>query len=409
MLLAVAAATLASVVLWTAPDRATSGALVACILPWGLAVASLPRGTPGIPLVVGIGALVRLVLVGSPPLLSDDLYRFLFEGLALNAGHNPFLSPPSSLAHLDPWLAERVNHPDIPSIYPPVAQLWFRLSAALGARPVVVQAMTAGIDLVNIALIARICRSAGRPTWPALVWALHPLAVLESANGAHLEPLGVAMALSAVVLFQAEKPRWAGVPVTLGIGVKLLPVLFAPVLVRRLGPGRALLAGFLATLLLIVLALPVLSAGPALFEALSRYSASWSFNGFAFPLLQPVLGTATRGVLAVIGLGVAAHAALRRPDPLRLWLQVGAAFVLLSPTVHPWYVLWVLAPAVALGGRGWAVAAAFLQCSYAVLLFVQPDGSWAVPVWLGPVTWGPAICALVIALWWRPADAPRLV
>ncbi|MCB9674817.1 MAG: hypothetical protein H6737_06845 [Alphaproteobacteria bacterium] len=371
-------------------------------LPWGLAVSLLPRGTVDLRLAVGAAVAARVVLLGTPPLLSDDLYRFLFEGVALNAGHNPFLEPPSSLATLDPWLAARVNHPDIPSIYPPVAQWWFRLLALGGARPFVAQLATAAVDVLGVALLHRLCVQRRVPTWPALVWALHPLPVLESANGAHLEPLALAACFGALLAFGAGRGSAAAGLAAVGAGIKLLPVLFAPAVVRALGPARAALAGLVGVLGLAVLAIPVLSAGPGLVHALQTYAEHWSFNGLVHPLLHPVLGDWTRRVLALVGLSVAAHAATHA-DPARTWRQVGAGFVLLSPTVHPWYVLWALGPSLVLGGRAWAVAASFLMGSYAVLLTVTPD-RWTEPWWLGPATWGPALVALAAGLRSRPAS-----
>lgn len=373
-------------------------------LPWGIAVSLLPRGQVSLRTAVLAGALARVLLVGSPPLLSDDLYRFLFEGVALQAGHNPFVEAPAVIGQLNPWLADRVNHPDIPSIYPPVAQWWFRLMAVLGPRPAVAQALTSLIDIANIALLHRLCRARGMATWPTLVYALHPLTVIESANGAHLEPLALLFCFSAALAL-TRSTRGAGwiaaVAATLGVGVKLLPVLFAPAVARRLGWRQAVPAAFSCLLLLIALAIPVLSAGPALLDALGTYSRSWSFNGLVFPLFEPILGSWTRYLLAIAGLLVAAHAATL-DDPVRTWRQVAAAFVMLSPTVHPWYVLWVFAPALVLGGRGWPVAAAFLQGSYLVLLY-----DWNAPPWLGPATWGPALTVLATAAFIRvPSSGP---
>jgi hypothetical protein len=79
-----------------------------------------------------------------------------------------------------------------------------------------------------------------------------------------------------------------------------------------------------------------------------------------------------------------------------VWRVAGTAFVLLSPTVHPWYVLWAVVPDLACGRRGWAWASVALSGSYLVLLAYDPTTDrWSEAPWLWWVTWGPAVVALL--------------
>ena len=377
---------------------------VPLLVVWGLTLSVSVRGSPTLGLSILAGLLCRLALVGTPPLLSDDLYRYLFEGRVLLAGENPFLHPPAELASLAPELAARVNHPTIPSIYPPVAQVWFRLLALVGTGAWVAQAGMALVDLGNVALIHRLQRDSHRPTWPALLYAVHPLPVVESAQGAHLESLGVFFALCSLLGLRRGSPA-AMHAMLLGVGTKLLPVLLLPALLRRLGLRRALPHLLLGGLGLLLLAAPVLSAGPALFEAFGRYRDHWSFNGLLHPLLTPSLGERTRPVLLGLGLLVAARASAL--PPLRAWFLVGSAFLMLSPTVHPWYVLWALVPALLLERRDWAFGAVALQASYLVLGTLDVStGSWTVPGWLGPLTWGGVALGFAVDAYARRLPSP---
>lgn len=205
---------------------------VPLMVAWGIAVTVGIRGNPDLRTVIVTAIAFRLLFVGTPPSLSDDLYRFLFEGAALNAGHNPFLVAPADLSGIDDWLQRRVNHAEVPSIYPPVAQAWFRLLALLGARPVVAQLCTGAIDVAVAGALFAVLRQRSRETWPALLYAAHPLAVVESAHGAHLEPLAMLCGLVTLMTLQ-KRPFVAGAAITAGIGVKLLPVLFLPAFFRR--------------------------------------------------------------------------------------------------------------------------------------------------------------------------------
>ena len=158
-------------------------------------------------------------------------------------------------------------------------------------------------------------------------------------------------------------------------------------------------------------ALPVLSAGPALFTGLGTYTTHWSFNGLLHPWLAPILGSATRPVLIGVAAAVVGLSIQRHRDPLETLAVAGAAIVLTSPTVHPWYALWALWPALALGRWGWALATVPLLGAYAVLTTYDPaTRAWSEPVWLWWLTWPPALAAL----WWgargeAPIDATPTV
>ncbi|MBX2798756.1 MAG: hypothetical protein KTR31_13835 [Myxococcales bacterium] len=370
------------------------------LLLWGSVVMiSAPgiRARPNarhIVLILIVALVVRLPLVGSPPLLSDDLYRYLFEGAALNAGHNPFLQAPADLVGFEEALRVEVNHPEVSTVYPPVALWWFR-GVALGGSPWVVQAATVMADLVTPAAIA----VATRRAWPAWVYALHPLPAIEAAQGAHLDVLGVALAALGVALWRRGALTAAWWSVLAGACAKLLPVVLLPTLLvqlRRRGWTPIALAGLLvaSVVSVLLLALPVLDAGPALLTGVQTYADHWSFNGFVFSWVED-WDEPPRRALVLVGAAVGLWAFARSTDPAAVWAVAGAAFVLLSPTVHPWYVLWAMVPALLCERWGWSLAAVPLLASYTVLFAYDPTtGTWSEAPWLWWITWPPAIGAL---------------
>lgn len=335
---------------------------------------------------VAIG--VRLCLVGTPPHLSDDLYRYLWEGAALNAGHDPFAEAPVTIDGLDDALRARVNHPEVTSIYPPLALLWFRL-LALGGTPAFVQLATALVDAtVPLALLV-----ATRRPWTAWLYALHPLPVLESAAGGHLDLPAAALGAWAVAAWRRGRPEAAWLLATGGALVKLFPAAWMPALLRRTPLPRAVLRVAMAVAITLILAAPVL--GPHLLDGMHLYATTWEFDGFLYPWLVPLLGGSTRRVLVAIAAIATAYALWRHEDPGEAWATIGAAFVLLSPTVHPWYVVWALVPALLCGRIGWAAAAVPLLGTYAVLFAFDPTtGAWAEASWVWWITWPPALAAL---------------
>lgn len=384
----------------------TGAAWIAVLTPvWALAVLVAVRrdAQPSIGAIAAAAAAVRLPLVGCPPLLSDDVFRYLWEGRVLAAGGNPFLDAPLALPGLDDALRARVNHPELPSIYPPLALTWFRLLDLLGGSVVVAQLATAAVDVVVAILLAAVLRARGRPTSAALLYAVFPLSALESAVSAHVETPAIALLAAALLASDRDRPRLAGLLAGLGGGVKLLPAVFVPSFARK-QPREVILGAAAAALVVALSAIPVLDADSALFTSLRVYAVAWSFNGFVFPWASLVLGSADRPVLVVIGMGIAAYAVVRQRDPAAVWLAIGGAFVLLTPTAHPWYAQWALFPALVLDRRGWIAACGFVPIGYAVLAaFDVTSGSWREPSWLWFATWVP----VVLALAWDASDNAR--
>lgn len=399
---AVLGAAIAACILHRAPDRAAAAAVVPVAWAWGAcalfsAWAAREARVPTAALFLAAIA-VRVVLVGTPPLLSDDLYRYLWEGLLLNHGGNPFLQAPASVAGLDDVLRAKVNHPQLTSIYPPVALLWFRLLATVGRTPAVAQGAAALADLGTVWAVREVGRARGGPDWPAWLYALLPLPALEAAAGAHVDVVAVALAAIGLALWVRGRSGAGVLVVVLAAGAKLLPALWLPVMATRRWRREALFAA-VGVVLVVVLALPVLGAGPHLLSAWDLYTENWTFNGLAYPLLKPLLGAHTRSVLVVAGGVAVAVAWWRLREPVGTWAVAGGAFALLSPTVYSWYLLWPVVPGLMRGRWGWAAASVPLLGSYFVLrTWDAATGTWTVPSWLPWITWGPALLVLLLAL-----------
>ena len=396
-------AVVSATLLHMAPERGDAAWIVALAWAWGgtaLAATWWTRRGLSWWTVLLLALLARLVFVGAPLHLSDDVYRYLWEGSLLNAGGNPFTHPPASLPGFDDALLARVNHPEVPSAYPPVALLWFRWLALVGGAPWIAQLWTLLVDVGVVALIFRLRTQRAQSTWPALLYALHPLPVLESAAGAHLDVLAVALGLAACAV--PSRSWWGPLLAVLGGGAKILPATLLPTLSWRSRWRPALLGLTLGTLILGLAAWPILAAGPALLDGIGAYAEHWSFNGLLYPWLEPWLRTQTRLVLVLAAAAVALAAVIRFRDPVMVWWVIGTTFVLTSPTAHPWYALWMLVPALVLGRVGWAIAAVSCLGAYGVLSgYDAATGTWTEPAWLWGLTWGPALLAMAGDLVWR--------
>ena len=398
--------------------RSENVAFVSLTLAWGLlacGAAWAHRGAAVVPRVVwGTAMLLRVVALTLPLTLSDDVYRYLWEGRVQLAGLDPFLHPPSdaALEALRDGTWALVNHKDVSTIYPPLALLSFRGVAAMAYTPLAWKVLTAVADLALLGLLARVVRGRGGRAWAATAYALHPLPVLESAGSGHLEPLALLALVAALWAWDSGRAAAAATATIVGAGVKLLPaVALLPMLRTRLrASARGLLVG---GALLALASLPFLDAGVAILRGFDTYYDAWAFNAALFPLLEHATGDPGVARAAGVALGAVACACalVRLRDPARLALFTAAALLLLSPVVHPWYVLWALVPALCVGAWPWLVLATTAPLAYLVLGTLDPvTGAWDEAEWVRWLEYPPLLLAGLV--WWarrtRPWRSPAL-
>jgi hypothetical protein len=397
------------------PAQAT-WAVPPALLAGALAIAAWMRGltlSPGA--LWGAALAVRVPFLLGAPLLSDDLYRYLWEGEGLGLGIDVFSVPPNAIGGRDPELQRLIRHPDMGSFYPPIALAWFRAVAPGGVLGI--RIATVAVDLITLAALwawRRPAKDAGAGLDGATLWALHPLAAIAAAHGAHVDVVGAATAAVGVAALHADAGAVATLALALGAGTRLLPGLLMPALHQRVSTSRA--AGILAGVVVLGgLALgESLYAGTEAFRSALAIADGASFNGFVFAWMPDTL--ASRWFLRAAGMIAVALAWLPPRDPARMLGWLGPAFVLLTPVAPPTYGLWALLPAALLGSPWRAVLGTGLIAGWLALGTdggATPPETWgapapdnSAPAWVWWVTWSPFLAAATIALAQR-APRPR--
>ncbi len=339
-----------------------------------------------VPLIVAGALLLQVVALAWPPRSTDDFYRYAWDGRVQVSGTDPYRYAPvdPALADLrDEWLfparcAERtctlMNHPNSPTIYPPVAQAWFtavHVVSPEGSRWKPWQLAAALLALLTTAAVLVVLRRTGRdPRW-AVLWAWCPLVVVEAGNAAHVDVLGALLVVLGLRYAAARRPVAAGGLLGAAVAVKLYPALVLPAVLRR----RGLVIYAVAAATFAVSYVPhVLAVGTKVLGYLPGYLEEEGYDGRGrFAVLRLLLpdGTPDRVTLALAALILAAVTALVmwRTDPDRPWdgaVVLAGVAVLLAGANYPWYAL-LLVALVALSGRWeWLPAAAAAYLPYFV-------------------------------------------
>ncbi len=353
--------------------------------------------------------LLRLpLLLGPAPSLSDDIHRYVWEGRVLAQGDDPWdLAPddPQLLrlrAQAPEWAS--VNHRELPAIYPPVTQGFFAALVAAGLDRVgAFRAALVAVDLLLIAVLLALLRARGRPSGGAILYAWHPLVVVEVASSGHYEPLALLPLAAGLLLWERGRAE-AWLAWGLAFGTKLLGAAPAWFAVRRLqASGRMDLAwrGLLATALVALLpALPFALDGSPPTGSLGTYVEHWGHNAFVHALLTPALGYhPARLVVAGVFVGWAALLTWRAPRPAEGFALLFVGLVVLSPVVHPWYGLWLVLFLPLFPRLDLALISGLLPLSYLAWTTQQGGGPWQAPAWVPWVEYGAPAAAW--ALWCR--------
>ncbi len=370
-----------------------TGAFAASLWAAWLMETRPPAGSPhDAAIVMSVAVILRLMALPADPGLSEDVYRYMWDGHVQSRGINPYLHAPAddSLDSIGTDYRPLINNPELPTIYPPVSQMVFFAAALAGGSLVAMKALLLVFDGITILALVAILKARGMAPARVVIYAWSPLAVIEVGWSGHLDSIGVCLLMLAILAMVKGRPLAACLAAALSGAARYAGWVAVLPLGRR-ARWRALLA---VPAVAGICYLPYASAGTGILGSLFVYAEHWRFNDSLFGLIASGvdamgfsewirsvvegagwLGSSLRGDAALrltdplsIAKGIAvvlfALFALRIlgrrwEDPAREILALTGGALLLSPTLHPWYLLWVapllvLAPRVSWAWLTWA-------------------------------------------------------
>jgi len=294
---------------------------------------------PSALLVIVLGALFfRLCLLPREPAISNDLYRYQWEGRVERLRINPYTVYPAT-----PGLRalEDRRHPleggrTVSTLYPPLSEWSFSWVSTIAGYKL----LYTGFDLAAMGVLAGLLAVAKQPPHRLLIYAWNPCVLVSFAMCGHLDSLAIFTLLAAILLMALRKPALGVSFLALSAISKFYSVLLLPTALKRRRPALGALFAAIVGLSY----LPFLGAGRRLFKGLSEFAAGWEGNDSLFRLIR-LAGNSTQQAELVAGVLVLILVAytLRRglqPLPASLWLISGLLF--LSPNAFPWYFTWIV-------------------------------------------------------------------
>jgi hypothetical protein len=409
-----------------------------------------------------LAAVWQIEFLRVPAGADDDVHRYVWDGRLQRLGYNPYIVVPSDPAvrGLHTPETRNLNNPDLPSPYPPGAQLFFRVVTAIQESAFALKVAFVVCEFAIVFVLLDVLRFSHQGAHLVLAFAWNPLLAIEVAGSGHIDIVG---AFFLVVSAAALVRRWratAAIGFGLAVAVKFLPVVLLPLYWKRVRIRDAVLAAVVVGLLYV----PFLNQGRIPIGSLGTYVQTFRFNGPVFAALDRIAPPQLLVGLAVfVGLVTATWLRIAAPDWFRNGLSASrqkvspyadrnhasqgtlttedteshkgnatgfpacnsvspavqasafawpmAASLLCAPAVFPWYLLWLLpflTSASTLLIVVWTVSIILTYVQWHLRALGRPWGplpGWVMLLEYGCVATAAAIIAFRRLIW--PA-APRI-
>ncbi|GAB5521166.1 MAG: hypothetical protein RhofKO_34170 [Rhodothermales bacterium] len=346
-------------------------------------------------MVLAVAVGLRLVYLSWPPLLSDDGFRYVWDGLLQHQGINPFSLRPvdvQALTAQQEGLFAQLNSPVYFTVYPPISQLTFWLATWIAPANtqvgyLIIKAVYTVVEIAGIWALTRLASPA-----IAILYAWSPLAIVEVAGQGHAEGLVVGALGLALLAHRHQRPLLTGIAGSVAVWAKLIPILVAPLFLRTRRWWLVVLSGLAASMLVWW---PY--AAPYVVDnvrtSTELYVRLFEFNSGLYLSIKGILlwwtgddwskqlGPFLRSAFLVYWMVLIGWAWFRRWEPAQGILWVLGGYLVFATTVHPWYIVPILFIAVIANNRVWVWIGFWSTATY---LFYSQGWYWPF-VWIG---WG---------------------
>lgn len=355
--------------------------------------------------VMTLSIAARVLMLPHPA--SDDVNRYLWEGRILAHGFSPYSHAPEAtddpevdiFRDPDDPIWRGINHPTYTAIYPPLMLILLAGVASVSYSALAVKVVMVLFDLGTLVMLLLLLRRRRVELRWALLYGLSPVTLFAFAGEGHNDAAQLFFVVLALHLSRQQRWRWTWLVLGLAVQAKVIALLFWPFFMRR-ESWRHLWTG------LLVAAGPVLFFVPfdkgAIFDSFFAFGFDMAFNGPVHTAFRALVdSTQLATILCQLCFLVAFCTGLvlfhpRRPTSPSddatsgIFFTVGAV-LLLSPTVHFWYVSWILPFLVLRPTASWLALTATIAFTFVPYGLEASTGTWSYPWWGVWAVWTPPI------------------
>ena len=309
-----------------------------------------------------IGLFTRLILFMALPTLSDDVYRFIWDGNLLKSGIHPFAELPSHyvdhpVVGANKELFNRLNSPDYFTIYPPLNQALFWLSVQFGDSWLlstnIIRAFLLLADIGSFFLLKSLLKLYTKDQHLAFWYFLNPLVILELTGNLHFEGLVVFFLLLGLYGYKKGQ-KWKAISgFGLAVGTKLLPIIYLPALfflgLRNKKWWIPVASGLLGVLTISPMLDQTFIQGMT--SSLDLYFRKFEFNASIYFIAREIgywiygynniakIGPLLSVLSFVSILLLSGVAAYKRWESPKAFLFILCIYIVFGTIIHPWYII----------------------------------------------------------------------
>lgn len=320
------------------------------------------------------GILFRLVFLVAVPNLSQDFYRFIWDGELIKNGINPYLFTPDQILEQGEIIIANMEElrngmSDLNarhySNYPPVNQLFFAFAALMGGGSVFgsMLVMRLLIVLADIGIVywgRKLLQNLNLSSHMVFWYFLNPLVIIELTGNLHFEGVMLFFFVAALYLISKNRWIWSTPLYAASIMIKLVPVLFLPMFLKYFGLKKSALFYILVGVFSLVLLLPFYASVfiDNFSETVGLWFSNFEFNASIYNVVKKIAVThyeakpwelikSYGSLIAKLTIGIFLLLALLRKNntlqaSITSMVLALTLYYFMSSTVHPWYVVFLL-------------------------------------------------------------------
>ncbi len=342
--------------------------------------------------------------------LSDDVYRYIFEGKLIANHYNPFIISPSDMASTplaDTTIFPKINHPWHVTIYPPVSQYLFAASYLIDGDSLSgFKILSFFFELLSLWLMFLFVKRFKLPDWTFLIYLFSPLIIIEFLFSNHLDIFGLPMLIGSLILLQNYKKHIYALSILLALGVlvKFYILFFIPFIFFYIGNKEKLKFVLTFTITAVLLYLPfIVSSGADIFGSLFVYLDSWQYNGSLFLLLKSIFTQETARYIcfAIFFLAYFPLLLLKRfkNNYMLQSFLIFAIYVIVTPAIFNWYLLWIIPFMIYYRSLAFILLSGSCMLSYHVLIGYYENGEWSQMPILSVISYLPFFILLIFEIY----------